>query len=299
MLLGVEICTDLEAFSRAEVFLPVLLMLPPVFVHVLLIRGKRCKWHLVGETLLGLYALLIIVQVNSAIAPFRCEPHPNGQWTMQGYHTVFCSFQGQHLHLCLIGAAIGLVPCGFLSLYLWLLMEIPKRVKSGDVIFLRACKVVILRFRPGSEYFAAFLLLRNILFACIPMIQRPSLSLLLMQGLLGCTFGLTCYFKPWRTRLANFLDMAVLSSLLSILTIGPLMSFQGLLNTIPMVSRTAPPKGVCLSVAHSGAFFLPKIDPDVSMIVCTVVSVAMLLALVAGSTWSSWRRIKSIFVMLA
>ena len=273
-------------------FIPLLLLLPPVFVHVLLIRSKRCKWHLVGETLLGLYALLIIVQVNSAMAPFRCEPHPNGQWTMQGYHTVFCTYAGQHLHLCLIGAAIGLVPCGFFALCVWLLMEIPRRVKSGDVTFLRACKVLILRFRPGSECFAAFLLLRNILFACIPMFHWPSLSLVLMQGLLGSTFGLTCYFKPWRTRLANFLDLAVCCSLLSILAIGPLMSFQGALNTIPMLSRlfVAPLKG---------GFFLPKIDPDVSMIICTVVSVTMLLALVAGFTWSSWRRIKSIFVMLA
>ena len=177
--------------------------------------------HILGETLLGLYAALIITQVNSAVGPFRCSPHPNGLRTMQGYHAVVCDFAAEHLQLCLLGVAIGLIPLGFLSLCSsMLLIELPKRVNSGDVTFVRSCRFLIFRFHPGYEVFALILLARNILFACAPMLQWPSVSVVIMESLLGCSIALTTYFKPWKTRAAIVLDILVNASLQSVLLIG-------------------------------------------------------------------------------
>lgn len=52
--------------------------------------------------------VFFISMCSSLLAPFRCYTHPNGQYTVQDYHSVLCDMKDEHLHMSLIG---GRVPC--------------------------------------------------------------------------------------------------------------------------------------------------------------------------------------------
>lgn len=245
--------SPVSTFLLQNLGVPGLLCAAPVLIHV--ISGLRKEWklhsvHLLLGTLGLLCVLFVTISCNSILEPFQCERHPNGLLTMRSNHDVFCTFSGVHLDLCIFGWILCLFPILFLSLCSWILLcELPKRLQVADMKFLQACSFLILRFRPGSEIFALFLLLRNMLFAFSPVLRGDAPALLMMQILICFSFGLVAYFKPWPTRLATCVDLFIHMALLLILIFG--------------------------------AFFLELQNAHATMVVCAVVIFLMMLSILA------------------
>ena len=243
--------SPVSTFLLQNLGVPGLLRAAPVLIHVILgVLRKEWKLHLLLGTLGLLCVLFVTISCNSILEPFQCERHPNGLLTMRSNHEVFCTFSGVHLDLCIFGWILCLFPILFLSVCSWILLsQLPKRLQVADMKFLQACSFLILRFRPGSEIFALFLLLRNMLFAFSPVLQGDAPSLLMMEILICFSFGLVAYFKPWPTRLATFVDLFMHMALLLILFFG--------------------------------AFFLELQNAHATMVVCTVITLLMMLGILA------------------
>ena len=202
-------------FLLQTLAVPAFFMLAPS-MHVILMvvprwRSRRrgnAKLHVLFETIGSLSVLFFIVLCTAVVVPLQCHEHPNGVWTLQTSVKMVCNFTGVHLQLCVIGAVLGLLPLGFLSLCAWaVLHEFPRRVKQGDMSFISAFSFLVLRFSPGHEGFAIFLLLRNMLFALAPVFPSASTSLLLIQALVCSNLFGVSFFKPWRTLHGTYADI--------------------------------------------------------------------------------------------
>ena len=211
-----------------------------------------------------LFLLFYISLCSSFVEPFRCNVHPNGLLTMQTAHDVFCTFSGTHFNLCWMSCLICLLPISFLAVCTYvLLVLLPRRVHSGNAIFIRACSFLILRFKPGYEAFTVAFLVRNLLFVLMPTMHSSS-SLFVMGNLLALTAVSVAYFKPWRSTLATQIDVLVSSVLVSVLLLGS------------------------LTVENS------KQEP--LMVLCTVCGSLIIITLIMGTLYSVIQHISSRFL---
>ncbi|CAE6938440.1 unnamed protein product, partial [Symbiodinium sp. KB8] len=173
------------------------------------------------RTIGSLFLLLFIILFTMLLAPFRCKEHPNGRFTVQGYPSVHCDGQGEHLQMFIIGGLACLMPISFLAVCVWLVtVELPRRMLQSDACFVRACSFLIIRFRPGAELFAVVLLLRNTLVALCPMLAAQSTQLLTMSLVLYVNLLLVALLRPWRFAVCNSSDMTILLGILVILDMG-------------------------------------------------------------------------------
>lgn len=237
-------------------------MAGPVFVHVSQNRSRTAKGtgklHVLGETF-GLFCMLFfIVLCTAVLEPFDCVSHPNEAFTMRTSIQVLCNFRNDHLSLSLVASFLTLLPLVFLSLCAWLVVkELPKRMHRMDVKFIRSCSFLISRFRPGSEKFSIFLLVRNAILAIAPVLPSTEAGCLLIFAVLGTNLCLAAMFQPWLSPLATYLDV--------------LTNFGFLV------------------IILNGAFFLERKQTSndrSSMIVCSLVLCCILLALVSLSIFT-------------
>eukprot|EP00435_Cladocopium_sp_Y103_P056798 s1825_g19.t1 len=240
-------------FLFQTVAVPTAFMAGPVLVHISQICRSRTakgswKLHVLGETF-GLFCMLFfIVLCTAVLEPFDCVSHPNEASTMRTSAEVLCNFRNDHLSLSLVASFLTLLPLAFLSLCAWLVVkELPKRIHGMDVKFIRSCSFLISRFRPGSETFSIFLLVRNAILAIAPVLPSPEAGCLLVFAVLGTNLCLTAMFQPWLSSLATYLDV--------------LTNFGFLL------------------ILLNGAFFLETSNDRSGMIVCSLVLCCILLVL--------------------
>ena len=166
------------------------------------------------------------------------KPHGilNPQLGNLGSIQVFCNFSGSHVTMCLMSGCICLVPLSFLAFCIWLLLVVlPSRLQSGNASFLSAYSFLILRFKPGYEAFTVAFLLRNLCLVLTPMVHSSS-GLLMMGILLSLSLTSVAHFNPWRTDLANQLDVLVSLVLLMILVIGSLTVEDSELQSLMFLS---------------------------------------------------------------
>ena len=250
-------------FLLQTLAVPAAFMVAPTCTHLFLqtpcaLRKRRrgsSKLYVLLETLGSLSVLFFIVLCTAVVEPLQCQEHPNGMSTLQSSVSVFCNFTGVHLHLCIIGGILGLLPLGFLSLCAWaVLCELPRRVQMADMKFMVAFSFLVLRFSPGLEAFAIFLLLRNVLFALAPVLPSASASLLLVHVLICSNFFVVALFKPWRTLHASYSDIAA--------------------NMIFLV------------IIFQASFFVSEVDKVASMVLCTAALCAILLGLTGLSFYT-------------
>ena len=232
---------------------PTAFMAGPLLVHTHVcqmyqLRGAKGtgKLHVLGETF-GLFCMLFfIVLCTAVLEPFDCVSHPNGAFTMRTSVEVLCNFRNDHLSLSLVASFLTFLPLAFLSLCAWLVVqELPKRIHRMDVKFIRSCSFLISRFRPGSEKFSIFLLVRNAILACAPVLPFPEAGFLLVFAVLGTNLCLAAMFQPWLSSLATYLDV--------------LTNFGFLL------------------IILNGSFFLETSNNRSGMLVCSLVLVCILL----------------------
>ena len=116
------------------------------FLYLLFFRFEQCRraqlrqFNPALQSAVGTVLLAVFISVCSGIVqPFVCKPHPNGLSTMQGYGQTVCwnsKYSQDHEAMVMVSAILSCVPCGFLSLCLWVRFSLPHRLIKGDVKFL-------------------------------------------------------------------------------------------------------------------------------------------------------------------
>ena len=76
------------------------------FIFIATQRQKGLQLSVLGSTVGTLFMVFFISVCSSLLAPFRCFLHPNGESTVQAYHSVRCDGQDEHLQMSLIGGAL-------------------------------------------------------------------------------------------------------------------------------------------------------------------------------------------------
>eukprot|EP00439_Symbiodinium_sp_Y106_P032155 s4992_g3.t2 len=186
-------------------------------------KAKGLQLSLLARTVGTLFMVFFISLCSSLLAPFRCNGHPNGLSTVQAYHGVFCNGRDEHLQMALIGGFACLLPIAFLVLCSWIILhELPKRLESADVQFVRACSFLFVRFRPGAEVFSVIFLVRNSLVVLCPLLPSTSGKVLCLNLLLYVSLVVTAFSKPWRAMACNYLDIVLVTGMLVILDMGSL-----------------------------------------------------------------------------
>ena len=221
---------ELGSLSRSVLMSRTLLVLVFFFVaavvHAAFLTVRKAKGlqlSLLARTVGTLFMVFFISLCSSLLAPFRCDSHPNGLSTVQAYHGVFCNGRDEHLQMALIGGFACLLPIAFLVLCSWIILrELPKRLESADVQFVRACSFLFVRFRPGAEVFSVIFLVRNSLVVLCPLLPSTSGKVLCLNLLLYVSLVVTAFSKPWRAMACNYLDIVLVTGMLVILDMGSL-----------------------------------------------------------------------------
>lgn len=210
-------------FLSRCLFLPMvaLITLLAHLLYILVKREKSWHWNRYLRTMGTISMVFFIILFSLLLAPFQCEQHPSGSWTIRRYGTVFCNGTGAQVHMFIVGGLACLMPVTFLTICSWAIMvELPRSLARSDAHFLEACSFLIKRFRPGTEMFSVIFLIRNGLVAMTPLIFAKSGRLVMMNLLLYANMMMVAFFKPWRFMVCNLLDMVLLMGMLVILDMG-------------------------------------------------------------------------------
>ncbi len=222
----------------------------PVVVHLVFVRRARTraqlKLHVLGETL-GFFCMLFFILLCSAVlAPFDCVSHPNGASTMRSATDVLCNLKDDHLSLSLSAALLTLLPIAFVSICTYIVfIELPKRIRQMDVRFIRSCSFLFFRFRPGTEGFSIFLLIRNVIVAMAPVLPSTDGGCFVIVCVLCSNLCLSAMLKPWLISFATYTDL--------------LANFCFLL------------------ILFQGAFFVENLQGQSGMILCAIILCGILL----------------------
>ena len=133
-----------------------------------------------------------------------------------------------------------------------------------DVTFIRSCSFLLSRFRPGSQAFSIFLLVRNAIVAVAPILPSTDAGCFLIFSMLSLNLFLTAMFRPWLSPLATYAD--ALSN----------FSFS-------------------IIILH-GAFYVETVSGSSGMIICSLVLSVVLLSfsgLIFYSLAEHWFRKRS------
>ncbi|CAE7243445.1 RPS6 [Symbiodinium natans] len=217
-------------------------------LHLSAVAYKRYVWQGLKvrldsiqllRTLGSLVSLLFIGIFTALVAPFQCNSHPNGRKTIQQYASVFCNLRDAHLQMSVIGAVACLMPLCFLAVCIWIIcVELPKRVLRADATYYRACSFLWLRFRPGGERFAIFMLVRNALMVLCPLLPSVSVKLAALNVLLYLSLIAMTLSQPWRVPASNVLDTLLHVGLLVVLYMASLFAGHGV-DDASLVQATA------------------------------------------------------------
>ncbi|CAE7674717.1 RPS6 [Symbiodinium sp. CCMP2592] len=207
-------------------------------------NSTRCELRLsrLLRTVGSVCKIFFIAILSSILAPFQCNEHPNGMFTVQEYHSVFCNSRGPHLTMSIVGAVASLMPLSFLVLCMWMTwIELPKRLVRADATYFRACAFLWSRFRPGAEAYSVLYLVRNGLLAVVPVLPSVSAQIVTMNLILYCSSLVVSFVQPWCSKAGNLLDV---------------MLHIGLLVVLDMASAFARFEDSATSVAISLIFLL-------------------------------------------
>lgn len=213
-----------------QTFLVLALFLVAVLVHFLFqvkknLGNQKRDWQngLLARTLGSLFMVFYISVLASLLTPFRCNVHPNGLSSVQGYNEVLCNGKDEHLQMSLLGGFGLLLPISFLALSTWVVvLVLPQRLREADVTFMQSCNFLFARFRPGAEFFSVLFLVRNLLLAFLPLLPTASARVLGMNLMLALHVTLTAFFKPWKLTASNYLELFLGILLILLITLGTL-----------------------------------------------------------------------------
>ncbi|CAK9079698.1 unnamed protein product [Durusdinium trenchii] len=207
-------------FSFHAMVLPLLLVVLCLihFFVVVVRRGKTWQLHQLTQVLGSSCIVIFISFCSSLMPPLICQTHPNQLSTVRAYPSVFCG-DSQHLTMVLISSFGFLLPFAFLAFSFWLVLQVPSRLKSSDLRFMRGCSFLFGRFRPGAEPFAVWLLLRNAVLVLLPLAPQ-SAGTFVMTVVLALSAIISAAWKPWHMMACNWLDVFLTASTVFISSLG-------------------------------------------------------------------------------
>ena len=235
--LGCVVATrPLQRYTATALIVVVLILCMVLFhfLYLLFFRFEQCRraqlrqFNPALQSAVGTVLLAVFISVCSGIVqPFVCKFHPNGLSTMQGYGQTVCwnsKYSQDHEAMVMVSAIMSCVPCGFLSLCLWVRFSLPHRLIKGDVKFLETFSFLFFRFRPGAYSYPLALLLRNLGLALVPVIvdetlQLSAVAIVVMMCVLYCASVL-----PWAVPAANYLDIVLHTGFLFIVFLAALQT---------------------------------------------------------------------------
>eukprot|EP00435_Cladocopium_sp_Y103_P053180 s214_g17.t1 len=186
-------------------------------------RGRSLSldniFNLSGILLFALFISLSLVVLD----PLRCQKNPDGSRSMVSNPGILCFDSDEHTGLVIL-AILGILayPVSILTWATYTTLRYPARVASGRGLQLvHRYRFLFQRFKTERYYYGALLLWRNILVAVFPVIFGfiPEIQLQFLGLLLILCGAMQIRFWPWRTDLANYIDL-VITSILQTLLLG-------------------------------------------------------------------------------
>ena len=176
----------------------------------------------------GTTFMAVFITISSAIlAPVQCESHPNGYQTVQDYPQIICwssDYENgdNHTSMVVLSCIASVVPFSFVTVCVWVVMQLPVRMAKGDTAFLHTFSFLFFRFQPSAYWYVLVLLARNLAAATVPIILDEALQLLCLATVLGPCVVVCARALPWRIPVANMLDTTVNMGLLLIVFLAAL-----------------------------------------------------------------------------
>ena len=168
------------------------------------------------------FALLISITL-AVLDPFQCVLNPDGSRSMASNPGIRCFASKEHSELLLLAIfGIFCYPLSIISWATYTTLKYPSRVHSGEGLQLvNRHRFLFQRFKPERYYYGLLLLARSVLLALIPsaFISAPEVQMELMGSVLITACVLQVRLWPWRTELANYIDLLI-NCLLQVLFLG-------------------------------------------------------------------------------
>lgn len=190
--------------------------------------GRRKPFNTVmNQCGLLIFAFFLSI-TRSTLIPFQCVTSPNGSSSMLLHPGIICFESKDHaLFVWLPVAGIVTQPVAVLGLATYVICSYPSQVASGKgQRFATRYRFLLHRFKPDAYYYGLVLLYRNALVALMPtvLVGIPEVQVPLMGMILIAVQNLQIHTAPWRTGLANLVDVLLTDLLLVILlSAGPLL----------------------------------------------------------------------------
>ncbi|CAL1151686.1 unnamed protein product [Cladocopium goreaui] len=220
---------QLIEFTKILTFVGQLLVCPVgiacflVFFLISHWRGRRLSldafFNLSGILIFALFISISLVVLD----PLRCLKNPDGSMSMVSNPGILCFDSGEHTGLAIL-AFLGILayPVAILTWATYTTLRYPARVASGRGLQLvQRHRFLFQRFKTERYYYGALLLWRNLLVAVFPVIFGfiPEVQLQVLGLLLILCGALQIRTWPWRTDLANYVDL-VIASILQVVLLG-------------------------------------------------------------------------------
>ena len=109
-----------------------------------------------------------------------------------------CGNGDQHAQMLIVGSAASVIPLTFITLCVFVVVQLPGRVRHGDTDFLHSYAFLFFRFHSEAYWYVLVLLVRNLTVALVPILPDAALQLcclviLLVVSVVSCVGTL-----PWR-----------------------------------------------------------------------------------------------------
>lgn len=173
------------------------------------------------------------------LAPFQCESHPNGYSTLRTHPQVVCwssDFGDDHMVMVVVGAVGATISTGFVALCIWVIVTLPERMRAGDTNFLHTFSFLLLAFKPGSFWYMAVPVFRNLTIVLVLLVGDASLQLFLISIILGPCIVLCATVSPYCLRVANLLDAATNVCLMNMLFLAAVTTYETNMNVADMMT---------------------------------------------------------------
>jgi len=168
-----------------------------------------------------LFITLLVPILTALVAPLRCEEHPNGLSTVQGYPSVVCwsdAFDSPHSGMVVMSLCSCVLPAAVMAGVLYAVFLFPSKLRKGDTSFLQSTMFLFFRFRSEAHWYIVVFVVRNALISLVPVIPDAAAQIQIMFFILTVSMILTVYVWPWRVAEANALDVGCCFGLTVMLT---------------------------------------------------------------------------------